>query len=117
MPDQFFTLKPDASDADIASFINAALATADIKQINIAIGAAIKLFNITEIAEIADIRRASVHRAFAGGRKDGNFTTIIKVLRAMGFQFRIKPAPVRSKSPRRTRMTRKSAKADFEAAP
>ena len=113
MQDQLFTLKPDASDADIASFINAALATADIKQINIAIGAAIKLFNITDIAEIADIKRASVHRAFAGGLKDGNFTTIIKVLRAMGFQIRIEQGLNSSKLPRRTRMARLLAKGNF----
>ena len=112
MPNQFSTLKPDASDADIASFINAALATADIQQINMAIGAAVKLFSITEIAEMAGLQRASVHRAFAGGIREGNFTTVVSVLGAMGFQFRIEPVPVRLK-PRRTRMARLSAKADF----
>ena len=113
MPNQFLTLKPDASDADIALFINAALATADTKQINIAIGAAVKLFSVTEIAEMAGLQRASVHRAFAGGLKDGNFNTVIKVLRAMGFQFSIERALDSSRLPRRTRMARKSAKVDF----
>lgn len=110
--DTHVALSGDATDDEIAAFINAALRTSDIKQISRAIGAATKLFSITELAELSDVKRESLHRAFAGGVKNANFTTAINVLRAMGFQLRVEPASG-IKGARRSRLARQKVSDQF----
>jgi probable addiction module antidote protein len=45
--------------------------------------------NMADLARRAGIERTSLYRAFAGGEKRPNFTTILNVLRAMGFELRV----------------------------
>jgi probable addiction module antidote protein len=80
--------EPQPSRRDIADRINRAFATSDITAICHAIGDATRLHNISDIAREAELVRTSVHRAFAG-EKLPNFSTVLRVLDAMGFRLRI----------------------------
>ena len=79
---------PQSNRLDIANYINRAFATRDITAICHAIGDATRLYNISDIASQAGIERPSVYRAF-GGRHLPNFTTVVNILGAMGFQLRV----------------------------
>ena len=108
MGDKKISLPVDAGEEDIVAFINASFETADIKQISRAIGAAMKLYSVTELAEMSDLKRESLYRAFGGGTKNANFTTVLNVLNAMGFRFRIEPR-TGIRIPRRSRLARETA--------
>jgi probable addiction module antidote protein len=73
----------------IAERINGALEKGDIVEICQAIGAATKQHNMSHLARRAGIERPTLYRAFAGREKRPNFTTVINVLRAMGFELRV----------------------------
>jgi probable addiction module antidote protein len=79
---------PQSSRLEIADYINRAFATRDITAICHAIGDATRLHNISDIARNAGIERPSVYRAF-GGSSLPNFTTVVNILGAMGFQLRV----------------------------
>jgi probable addiction module antidote protein len=51
-----------------------------------AIGAAIRLYNISDIAKVSGLERPTIYRAFEGDAKHPNFRTVLSVLDAMGFQ-------------------------------
>ena len=72
-----------------ADCINRALAKSDIVEVCHAIGAATRLFNISDLAQKSGIARPSIHRAFAGDPKKPNFTTIFNVLDAMVFRLHV----------------------------
>ncbi|MGC2315867.1 MAG: addiction module antidote protein [Bradyrhizobium sp.] len=79
---------PQSNRLDIADYLNRAFATRDIIAICRAIGDATRLYNISDIASQAGIERPSVYRAF-GGRHLPNFTTVVNILAAMGFQLKV----------------------------
>src|SRR4029453_5617106 len=81
------TISPHSGD--VAAFINRAFDTGDLDKICKAIGTAAKTHNITDIAKKSGIKRASVYRAFAGGGGYPNFTTVAKVLDAMGLRLKV----------------------------
>jgi probable addiction module antidote protein len=72
-----------------ADSINRAFAKSDVAEIFHAIGAATRLYNISDLAQRSGLARPSIHRAFAGDPKKPNFTTVLSVLDAMGFRLRI----------------------------
>ena len=72
-----------------ADCINRALAKSDIAEIYYAIGAASRLYNISDHAQRSGLARPSIHRAFAGDPKKPNFTTVLSVLDAMGLRLRV----------------------------
>ena len=72
-----------------ADCINRALEKSDIAKICHAIGAATRLYNISDLAKKSGVARPSIHRAFAGDPKKPNFTTVFNVLDAMGFQLHV----------------------------
>jgi len=72
-----------------ADCINRALEKSDIAEICHAIGAATRLFNISDLAQKSGLARPSIHRAFAGDPIKPNFTTVFNVLDAMGFQLHV----------------------------
>ena len=72
-----------------ADCINRALAKSDIAEICHAIGAATRLYNISDLAQKSGLARPSIHRAFAGDPKKPNFTTVLNVLDAMGLRLRV----------------------------
>src|SRR4051794_16038516 len=83
-------MHPETTRRQIAEHMNRAFRTGDVTTIGQAIGQAIRLHNITDIARIAGIERPSVYRAFSAG-KSPNFSTVLVVLKAMGFQLKASP--------------------------
>src|SRR3954470_6953593 len=83
---------PEPSRREIAEHMNRALATGDVTTICQAIGEAVRLHNITDIASIAGIERTSVYRAFSA-EQSPNFSTVLAVLKAMGLQLQATPLP------------------------
>jgi probable addiction module antidote protein len=81
-------IEPQSSRRDMADRINRAFATSDITAICHAIGDATRLHNVSDIAREAELERTSIYRAFAG-EKLPNFSTVLRVLDAMGFQLRV----------------------------
>ena len=73
--------------------INEAFKKSDIAGICHAIGAATRLYNISDLAEKSGLARSSLHRAFAGDPIKPNFTTVFDVLDAMGFQLHVTVRP------------------------
>jgi probable addiction module antidote protein len=80
-------LQPSRRQA--ADCINQALEKSDIAEICHAIGAATRLYNISDLAQKSGLARPSIHRAFAGDPKKPNFTTVLNVLDAMGFRLQV----------------------------
>jgi probable addiction module antidote protein len=80
---------PPSSRREVADRINRAFETSDITEICQAIGAATRLYNISDLAHRSGIERPTVYRAFTRGPKHPNFKTILSVLDAMGFQLHI----------------------------
>ena len=76
-----------------ADCINQALEKSDIAEICHAIAAATRLYNISELAQKSGLARTSIHRAFAGGKRKPNFTTVLNVLDAMGFRLHVTVRP------------------------
>jgi probable addiction module antidote protein len=82
-----------------ADCINQALEKSNTAEICQAIGAATHLYNISDLAHRSGIGRQSVYRAFAGGPRHPNFTTVLSILDAMGLQLHVtvrRGAPARS---------------------
>src|SRR3954469_18430778 len=85
-------MRPESTRHEIAEHINQAFATSDVTTICQAIGEAVRLHNITDIASIAGIERTSVYRAFSA-EQSPNFSTVLAVLKAMGLQLQATPLP------------------------
>jgi probable addiction module antidote protein len=79
-----------------ADLINQAFKKSDVAEICHAIGAATRLYNMSDLAQKSGLARPSIHRAFAGDPFKPNFTAVFNVLDAMGFQ--LHGAPARSSS-------------------
>jgi len=82
-------ITPHSDRKDVAVYINRAFDTGDMDAICQAIGTAAKMHNITDIAKKSGIERPSVYRAFAGGGRYPNLTTVAKVLDAMGLRLQV----------------------------
>jgi hypothetical protein len=54
-----------------------------------AIGAATRLYNMSDLAQKSGLARPHIHRAFAGDPFKPNFTTVFNVLDAMGCQLHV----------------------------
>jgi probable addiction module antidote protein len=81
-------IEPQSSRRNMADRINRAFATSDITAICPAIGDATRLHNISDVAREAELERSTIYRAFAG-EKLPNFSTVVRVLDAMGFQLKV----------------------------
>jgi probable addiction module antidote protein len=88
MPQRFprAPIRPQPGRREVTDRINRAFESSDIDEIRHAIGAAIRLYNISDIAKASGLERASIYRAFEGDAKHPNFRTVLSVLDAMGFQ-------------------------------
>src|SRR6478736_2356075 len=82
-------ISPHSSRRALVDCINQAFETADVGQICQAIGAATRLYNISDLAQGAGLERQSIYRAFLGGEATPNFKTALSVLDAMGFQLHV----------------------------
>ena len=76
-----------------ADCMNQALEKSDVAEICLAIAAATRLYNISDLAQKSGLARPSIHRAFAGDPIKPNFTTVFNVLDALGFQLHVTVRP------------------------
>ena len=76
----------------IAEYLNVVLEDGNDAEIVTAIGHIAKAIGMTEIAERTGMSRNSLHKALSDGSKP-QFSTIMKVLKAVGGQVRINPIP------------------------
>jgi len=84
------TTRPQSGSRQAAAdLINEAFKKSDVAGICHAIGAATRLYNISDLAQKSGLARPSIHRAFAGDPIKPNFTTVFNVLDAMGFQLQV----------------------------
>jgi len=76
----------------IFAYMNAAFEDGDPALVTAALGDIARARGMTQIAKVAGVSRESLYRALS---TDGNpeFGTIMKVMRAMGLQLSIEPAP------------------------
>ena len=74
----------------IAEYLNAVLEEGDDAEIVTAIGHIAKAIGMTKIAEETGMSRPSLYKALAEGAKP-QFSTIMKVLKAVGGQIHIDP--------------------------
>ena len=79
------------SNEMIAEYLNIVLEEGDDAQVIVAIGNIAKAIGMTKIAEETGMSRPSLYKALSDGAKP-QFSTIMKVLRAVGGQIRVKPA-------------------------
>lgn len=78
------------SNEMIAEYLNAALEDGNDSDIIIAIGNIAKAIGMTKIAEETGMSRPSLYKALSEGAKP-QFSTIMKVLKAVGGQIRVDP--------------------------
>lgn len=76
------------SDEMIVEYLNAALEDGDENAIIVAIGNIAKAIGMTKIAERTGLSRPSLYKALSEGSKP-QFSTILKVLRAIGGNIQI----------------------------
>ena len=78
------------SNEMIAEYLNTVLEEGDDTEIVTAIGHIAKAIGMTKIAEEAGLSRPSLYKALSEGAKP-QFSTIMKVLKAVGGQIRVNP--------------------------
>ncbi|RXP46078.1 putative addiction module antidote protein [Lutibacter sp. HS1-25] len=78
------------SNEMIAEYLNSVLEDGDNSDIITALGHIAKAIGMTKIAEETGLSRPSLYKALSDGAKP-QFSTIMKVLKAVGGQIRIKP--------------------------
>ncbi len=74
----------------IAEYLNEVLQEGDDSEVIIAIGNVAKAIGMTKIAEETGLSRPSLYKALSEGSKP-QFSTIMKVLKAVGGQVRVSP--------------------------
>lgn len=80
------------SNEMIAEYLNTILEEGDNTEIVTAIGHVAKAIGMTKIAEETGLSRPSLYKALSDGAKP-QFSTIMKVLKAVGGQIRVNPIP------------------------
>ena len=78
------------SNEMIAEYLNVVLEEGDDSEIVVAIGNIAKAIGMTKIAEETGMSRPSLYKALSEGAKP-QFSTIMKVLKAVGGQIRVYP--------------------------
>ena len=80
------------SNEMIAEYLNTILEEGNVSEIVTAIGHIAKAIGMTKIAEETGMSRPSLYKALSDGAKP-QFSTIMKVLKAVGGQIRVNPIP------------------------
>lgn len=80
------------SNEMIAEYLNEVLENGNETDLVIAIGHVAKAIGMTKIAERTGMSRPSLYKALSDGAKP-QFSTIIKVLKAIGGQVTVNPLP------------------------
>ena len=76
----------------ISEYLNVVLEEGSDAEIVVAIGHIAKAIGMTKIAEETGMSRPSLYKALSDGAKP-QFSTIMKVLKAVGGQVRVNPIP------------------------
>jgi len=76
----------------IAEYLNAVFEEGNDTEIVTAIGHVAKAIGMTKIAEQTGMSRTSLYKALSDGAKP-QFSTIMKVLKAVGGEIRVNPIP------------------------
>src|SRR3954453_756016 len=79
---------PPQSRREITDRVNRAFETHDLDAICQAIGDAVRLHNISDVAKIAGLKRTSIYRALRG-RQFQSLSPVVAVLKAIGFQLKV----------------------------
>ena len=74
----------------IAEYLNTVLEEGEESDLIIAIGHVAKAIGMTKIAEETGLSRSSLYKTLSNGSKP-QFTTIVRILQAIGGQIRINP--------------------------
>ena len=74
----------------IAEYLNSVLEEGDNDDVIVAIGHVAKAIGMTKIAEETGMSRPSLYKAFSDGAKP-QFSTVMKVLKAVGGEIRVNP--------------------------
>jgi len=86
--------RPGSSSRQAAAdLINQAFKKSDIAEICLAIAAATRLYNISDLAQKSGLARQSIYRSFADDRPKPNFKTVLSVLDGMGFRLHVTVSP------------------------
>src|SRR6476646_968096 len=72
-------IRPQPGRREATDRINRGFATSDIDEIRHAIGAAIRRYNISDIAKVSGLERTTIYRAFEGDARHPNFKTVLIV--------------------------------------
>lgn len=80
------------SEEAIAEYMNAVLESDDIDLLLLALADIARAKGITQVAKDAGLGRESLYKALSPGAKP-RFDTIVKVARALGVQFAVRPTP------------------------
>lgn len=80
------------SNEMIAEYLNSVLEEGNDTEVITAIGHIAKAIGMTKIAEETGMSRPSLYKALSDGAKP-QFSTIMKVLKAVGGQIRVNPIP------------------------
>ena len=80
------------SNEMIAEYLNAVLEEGNDREVVTAIGHIAKAIGMTKIAQETGMSRPSLYKALSEGAKP-QFSTIMKVLKAVGGQLKINPLP------------------------
>lgn len=78
------------SNEMIAEYLNTVLEDGDSSDLIVAIGHVAKAIGMSKIAEETGMSRPSLYKALSEGSKP-QFTTIMKVLKAVGGQINVRP--------------------------
>ena len=78
------------SEEMIAEYLNIVLEDGESSDLIVAIGHVAKAIGMTKIAEKTGMSRPSLYKALSNGAKP-QFETIMKVLKAIGGQIKVKP--------------------------
>lgn len=81
------------SNEMIAEYLNSVLEEGDNDDVIVALGHIAKSIGMTKIAEETGMSRPSLYKALSDGAKP-QFSTIMKVLKAVGGQIRVNPISV-----------------------
>jgi probable addiction module antidote protein len=85
--------------------LNQSLASADVPAICNVIRDATKAYNMSDLSRKSGMDRSNIYRSLRR-EKDMKFSTVLRILNAIGLDFQIAPRPGEHAAPARTRTTR-----------
>jgi probable addiction module antidote protein len=85
-----------------AAYITAALETGDAAFVRDALGVVTRARGMAEIAETAELNRESLYKSL-GETGNPEFSTVMRVLHALGMTLSVRPAEKKKRAPKKNR--------------